>query len=202
MHWWVSTDWHIEHANIIAYERRPPNHTELLIERHKELLNKDDGLLCLGDVIFGERKDNLREYLDAIECKVKVLMLGNHDKKPTEWYLEQGFDMVCQQIVLNDILFSHAPTMLGQDHALNVHGHLHRATHRAKEMHWYQRSERHVLLSAEYTDYYPISLRDLRNGRYTVDGVVYFIKGCTNGHEAKRYHVAETRRIESISRQP
>lgn len=201
MKWWISTDWHRQHANIVlpTYEYRPSNHSELLLERHNEVMKPEDGLLCLGDVIFGMHKELLHEYLSQFKCRTKILCRGNHDKFPTEWWLDQGFDMVCQEIVLKNVLFSHHPTMLGQDHVMNVHGHLHRALHRADEVHWYPTSNRHVLLSAEYTDYYPISIGDLKSGKYTVDGVVYYKEGCKNGLEAKEYHFAEVSRIKNLS---
>jgi calcineurin-like phosphoesterase family protein len=193
MKWWASTDWHRDHANIVlpTFEGRPENHSELLLERHNELMSDEDGLLCLGDVIFGMQKNNLHEYLNQFRCRLKVLVRGNHDKKPTKWYLDQGFDMVCDQIVLKGILFSHHPAMLGSDHVLNVHGHEHRGLHRDDEKFWFPRTERHILLSAEYADYYPVSIGDLKNGRYTVGGKVYFKKGCSNGYEARDRHLAE-----------
>lgn len=190
MQTWISTDWHKDHANIITYENRPDNFAELLVARHNELMAPNDTLLCLGDVIFGDNKDSLGDYLSRFKCRTKVLILGNHDKMSPEWYLDQGFSMVCQQIVLKSILFSHAPAMIGKDHALNVHGHFHRNLHRDKERHWYPKSSRHVLLSCEFTDYYPISLGDLRNGRFTYNGTVYFRKGYTNGFDARNSFLA------------
>lgn len=173
---WVSTDWHIDHANILKYEDRPVDHTELLIARHNEVMEPKDILICLGDVIFGMKKDELHLYLDKLRCRTKWLVLGNHDTRPREWYMDQGFDMVCDQLVIRGVLLSHAPTQLGIDHIINVHGHFHSNSHREEDDHWYNRDERHVLLSVENTNYYPIQLGELKNGRYTYDGVVRFQK--------------------------
>jgi calcineurin-like phosphoesterase family protein len=193
MNTWVSTDWHKDHKNIVlpTYENRPENFDDLIVDRHNEVMAPEDILVCLGDVIFGMNKEELDKYLSRFICRKKILVRGNHDKFPTEWYLDKGFDVVCQQIVLKGILLSHHPTPLGTDHVLNVHGHFHRALHRQDESHWYPMSNRHVLLACEYTDYYPVSTGDLRNGRYTVDNVVYFRKGCKNGLEARDSFSAE-----------
>ena len=194
MKWWVSTDWHKDHLNIMLpeYESRPPGFEDMLVERHNEVMSPEDGLLCLGDVVFGMEKERLDEYLARFNCRTIVLIRGNHDKKRDEWYLNKGFSMVCDQMVIRGVLFSHHPTMLGLDHILNVHGHHHRGLHRSDEKHWYPASERHVLLSAEYADYYPVSIGDLIMGKWTVDNKVYFSKGCRNGYQAREYHLGKT----------
>lgn len=173
MVYYASTDLHIEHENICKYEPRPHNHTELLIQRHNEVIGVNDVWLCLGDIIFGKNRANLKHYIDQIACLNKILVRGNHDKEDDAFYYRAGFSVVCDAIKIKGILFSHTPSQLSVDDTMNVHGHFHSNGHRFHQNHWYNLDKRHVLLAIENTNYYPVSLEALKNSRYTVDDPSY-----------------------------
>lgn len=64
----------------------------------------------------------------------KILVRGNHDHEKHIWYLERGFMVSCDGIVLHDILFTHEPVFNLSDGVVwNVHGHLHNNDHRVED---------------------------------------------------------------------
>ena len=72
-------------------------------------------------------------------------------------------------------MLSHAPMLLTDDISFNIHGHFHSGKHRSEDNHWYDfYSDRHILLSSENTNYFPVQLTDIKNGKYVKNGVVYF----------------------------
>ena len=161
MKYWITTDWHLNHGNIIVYESRPINYMELILKRHIEKIKPEDVLINLGDVIFARRKE-LKDFMEKISARKKILVRGNHDEQNTDtFYYEQGFDFVCDSLIIDYIQFSHAPMKISEDILCNVHGHYHTTGHRSEEP-WYISSERHLLLSIEKENYYPVSLDSLK----------------------------------------
>lgn len=136
----VVSDTHWNHKNIIKYENRPEDFNEVIIDNWNKMVGEKDVVVHLGDVIFGmERSQNLIDIMSRLKGK-KVLARGNHDENDWDWYMERGFDFVCDYYVYKNIAFSHAPltplpkqTLLnnGQDVQYNIHGHFHRGNHRA-----------------------------------------------------------------------
>lgn len=174
MNTWITTDWHFNHENIKVFEGRPDNFESLIVENHSEVIRWEDTMICLGDTIFA-RKNELRSYLDQIPCRSKVLVRGNHDDHFTDsWLMNQGFNMVCDAMIIRGVLLSHAPMKLSDDIVLNVHGHMHSGKHRQDEVWYPYYCDRHVLLGLENTRYYPVSLEDVINRRYTKE-----VNGCS-----------------------
>lgn len=169
---WLTSDWHLQHRKMEALENRPSNFEDLIIANHAKLIQPKDTLVNFGDVIFANRSF-LRLYLKAIDCRCKILVRGNHDEHITDtWFVNNGFDIVCDSITINGVIMSHAPLKLTDDARLNVHGHFHSGAHRQDEEWYPYYSDRHVLLGLENTHYNPVTLKDVINGRYTkkIDG--------------------------------
>ena len=85
------------------------------IEKIKKCVNKNDTLICLGDV-------GNPAYMNLLKC-YKVLIMGNHDEAASRFanYFDEIYKgplMVGEKIIL-----SHEPIDL--DWALNIHGHVH-----------------------------------------------------------------------------
>lgn len=121
----ITTDTHFGHMNLVTkYKQRPDYFSDKLYNAWKEQVTDADTVIHLGDISF----DN--EWL----CKVgnlpgkKILVRGNHDRKPENWYLEHGWTFVCtsfsKRIGGIDVLFSHEPVTT-HTHDINIHGHLH-----------------------------------------------------------------------------
>lgn len=122
---YCATDWHlwtrIEKGKLECKQRK--NFSEIL-KNVNDTMTKDDLLIYLGDLVDGEfqDKDDLRNVLRTLSGK-KVLVLGNNDIFPTQFYKSCGFDYVVKSFVWNDVLFTHIPVR--NDNQINVHGHIH-----------------------------------------------------------------------------
>jgi len=136
---WIIADTHFYHENIKKFQGRPDDFNEQIIKNWNRVVGYDDLVIHLGDVIFGLNKEEQLPSLMATLPGKKVLCRGNHDPKPTIWYMERGFDFVCDYFVSEDIAFSHAPltplppqTLIHEQRAVkwNIHGHFHKPKQR------------------------------------------------------------------------
>lgn len=162
MNIWLITDTHFFHSKMQEYESRPVGIEEKIF---KGLSNIPEGsmLIHLGDLCIGHDKDAMIAYIEPLKLH-KTLVRGNHDKKSVDWYLENGFDSVCDLMTLNvlgkKILFSHTPQPDG-DYDVNIHGHCHskeRTIEFEPTMHSKQK-----LLAIEKTNYQPVKLKTFLN---------------------------------------
>lgn len=103
---------------------RPNNHTEQSINMLCYYLKQNDILVHLGDIMHEGHRNQLKAIMSMIAGK-KVLVRGNHDKQTNNWYLNNGFDFVCDQFITRKIVFSHKPIPKIQDTDMCIHGHFH-----------------------------------------------------------------------------
>lgn len=138
----VVADTHFGHLNMQKYENRPPDFDERIIYNWNGLVEEGDLVIHLGDVILGKEKETRLPLIMKRLNGRKILTLGNHDHESQEYYMDNGFDFVCDYFVYKDIAFSHYPlTPLpfqnGENHpakiSYNLHGHFHRGMHRVEE---------------------------------------------------------------------
>lgn len=143
---YIISDTHFNHTKLIEYENRPANFNDIIIANWNKVVNDHDLVIHLGDVILG-RNSELQSILSRLNG-TKVLCRGNHDHESMQWYMERGFDFVCDYFIYKNLAFSHAPlTPLpimnnrqkgGTDSwveievAFNIHGHFHRGKHRGQ----------------------------------------------------------------------
>lgn len=166
--YYVITDTHLGHAQMVNYRSRPTNHSEIILAE-LEKIPAGVVLVHLGDVCIGKDAYWHSEYLQATKhCAKRILILGNHDKKSYNWYYAAGWDFVCESMIIKHlgktILFSHIPKEIPNDVDLNIHGHFHNSQHHNWEpelMAIY--GDRHKLLAIENTDYKAVSLTLLTN---------------------------------------
>ena len=129
---YLTSDTHFYHKNILNLE---PNRKVLgetveemnqsLIERWNSVVRKDDLVIHLGDVSFGNKEKTL-----AIMCKLKgrkFLVMGNHDTSRTvTWFKNVGFEGVSKDPVdYGDTVLSHEPLGRFRHNQINLHGHIH-----------------------------------------------------------------------------
>lgn len=154
---YIFSDSHFNHKNIIEYCNRPYNHEDLMITGLKQI-NEEDCLIHLGDICIGS-DDYVHGMLGSIKCH-KILVLGNHDSKSWSWYMEHGWDFVCENFQLTYcgkiIRFSHKPSPWDGVWEINVHGHLHNLGHRENE--YKELKQWHRLYAPELMDYRPVEL--------------------------------------------
>lgn len=153
---WLTADTHFGHTALVhEFCARPADYESRILRHWRDRVSADDLIIHLGDVIVGS--PDIWTTLNQTLPGRKILVLGNHDRKSTSWYLSNGFEFCCREFVWRlygvDILFSHEPTHEGT-FDLNIHGHLHSGLHRSA-----QRDERHYLVSLEETHYQPVPLK-------------------------------------------
>ncbi len=157
MNIYLITDTHFNHKKILEYEDRPIDYEEKIFKGLKRI-PKNAMLIHLGDVSLGNDAKMMEKYIAPLQCK-KILVLGNHDKKSIDWYLERGFDAVCYRMILKafgyEILFSHIPRP-DNGYDLNIHGHCH-SKERKIEFEPTM-NDKQLLLAIENTNYLPVKL--------------------------------------------
>lgn len=147
---YIISDTHFNHKNIIQLAGRPENFESIIKDN---LLVVKDILIHLGDISFGSDKEYSNWFKNTLSCRT-FLIKGNHDKKSTEWYLENGWDWVGERMDITykgkKLCFTHEPIEYNGDY--NIHGHLHE-----KE----GIGGNHILISLEKNNYKPYLLEKL-----------------------------------------
>ncbi len=147
---YVIPDTHLGHENIKKYCNRPDNFEQLIETNWNSTITAKDTVIHLGDISFNE---NWIERLGSWSGR-KILVRGNHDKKPQDFYLNCGFTAVVEELVIDFdnviILFSHRPRF-GHGYDINFHGHQHNlAVYDSKRL--------YLPLSLEHMGYKPLAL--------------------------------------------
>lgn len=156
----IISDTHFGHKNIIKYCDRPEDHDEIMQRNWWRTVSVDDTVLHLGDLTFKSRS-----YIPIARLPgKKYLILGNHDKKKSEWYGGEGFEVI-KPFVWNKIAFTHYPLGAeidtyddnGDDWKINIHGHVHNNAPKYKE----HSGKLWINVSVEMMNYTPTKLRDI-----------------------------------------
>jgi calcineurin-like phosphoesterase family protein len=159
---YITTDWHLNHENVINYDDRPDNFQELLLENFSKTCKEDDLIINLGDVIFKE-PSYLGDFLNNIKG-THILLMGNHDRNKPAWYKNKGFHKVCNTYVNGRIVFSHKPKDLNyfKQCQINIHGHFHENIPREdRDKNFYPfYSDNHFCLTISEMNYKPVLLKD------------------------------------------
>ena len=141
---WVASDHHFFHKNIIGYCDRPfkDEHemNETLLRNHNSVVSENDLVIFLGDMSANLRSRDLGYYLRNLKG-TKILIRGNHDRKSDDWYKKNGFSDVYYFMKIGEYFFSHYPLVMNKwsnqiEHAIYrkfkesgckklVHGHTH-----------------------------------------------------------------------------
>lgn len=117
-----------------------------LVEKINSIVGKNDTFICLGDV-------GKAEYVKKIKARYKVLLLGNHDKRPD--YVGLFNEIYSGPLFIADkIVLSHEPVH-GLNWCLNIHGHDHNNSAP------YVEGCKHINLAANVCDFTPINLGKL-----------------------------------------
>jgi calcineurin-like phosphoesterase family protein len=174
---YITTDTHFGHKKMTEYCGRPDNFEELIFKSLQKV-PIGNTLIHLGDFCFGEDERWNNKFINEnTHFFNKILVKGNHDNKSDNWYLDRGWDFVCDSFSIvykgKKILFSHEPkNILSYD--FNIHGHFHNALPRLLKKEFVVPTEeernkevlsiltdKHRLLSLEETNYKPALLETL-----------------------------------------
>lgn len=132
---WIISDTHFGHKKLIEWGR-PADFDEQIWRKFETQIKEGDVVIHLGDVCFGNDSEyNLR--FTALKGRKYILVKGNHDNKSDSWYLDHGWDFVCESfsktIKGKKVLFTHIPALKSDDYDFNFHGHTHGNHHRASD---------------------------------------------------------------------
>jgi calcineurin-like phosphoesterase family protein len=158
----IISDTHLGHDKMVEYCGRPENHSELILDNLFKNLKDGDTLIHLGDFCIGNDEEWHNKFWAHLPGYVKtVLAKGNHDRQSNSWYLNHGWDFVCEQFqdvyFGKRIVFSHKPVPNG-DWDYNLHGHFHNNQHRSEPELLKIYTKKHKLFSIEDTKYKPVLL--------------------------------------------
>lgn len=126
---YVISDTHWFHGNIVKYSDRPVNHERLMEKRWREVVPPNGVVLHLGDLFFGGTQGYTKFFEIAPNLPgEKYIILGNHDKKKFD-YEALGFTVI-KPFKLTyrsyEVSFDHYPKVLEEgDKTIHVHGHIH-----------------------------------------------------------------------------
>jgi calcineurin-like phosphoesterase family protein len=110
----VLSDLHLYHDNIIGYCSRPFVDVEQMnrhfVSEWNVRVAADDVVVVVGDMSAGlkDRRDEYAQLLKGMRGN-KVLIRGNHDHEPDDFYLENGFGAVREHLHLAGVVFHHFP---------------------------------------------------------------------------------------------
>ena len=125
---YVIPDTHLGHENIKKYCNRPDGFEKIIEKNWNDIIDESDTVIHLGDIAMkSDIGDNYVKRLGKWKGQ-KILVKGNHDKNPDEFYTNAGFTIVVNELAIriNDIklLFTHRPKF-DHDADINIHGHQH-----------------------------------------------------------------------------
>jgi calcineurin-like phosphoesterase family protein len=149
------------------YCGRPEDFGGRILVELASCLKRGDILIHLGDISMGHDEDAHNSLNLIIPGGVtRILVRGNHDKKSNKWYLEQGWDFVCESFTDTyfgkKVLFSHTPAPIG-DYDINFHGHFHNSPSSRWEPEYVKNLSKgkHKLLVLEDHYYKPWNLQEI-----------------------------------------
>ena len=121
---WLTTDWHLWMFNKETRQVSRRSDFTRIINTYNKMVHDQDLVIYLGDLTDGEveKRQELGQILDSLRG-TKILVLGNNDLFPEEWYKQHGFKYVTPKFIFKNILFSHMP--LPHNNRMNIHGHIH-----------------------------------------------------------------------------
>ena len=168
----VISDTHFNHANILTFKDslgKPcrkfssvEEMNEVMIERWNNVVRDGDTIYHLGDVLFGNDKDDwLNKNMPRLRGK-KRLIFGNHDD-PKHFVGKGHFSktMLWRMFPEFNCLLTHVPvhpSTLGEGRfdfdkpVINIHGHIH--TNESPE-------GPYKCVCVEQTNYTPVAIEDI-----------------------------------------
>lgn len=158
-YYWIISDTHFNHTKLEEWGGRSGDWQERLW-KSIQAIPQGDILIHLGDICIGNDEE-VHYLLNRFPIK-KVLVKGNHDNKSSNWYLNHGWDFVCDGLDLlyrgHYLFLSHRPTPPMFHYTMNLHGHTHGNLHRSEEYVAYHDPDYHKDFSPEIVGYQAIRL--------------------------------------------
>ncbi len=129
-----TSDYHLNHANIIKYCKRPfkdvENMNEVLIRNHNSRVKEEDSVFYLGDFCFrnssgGKKGEGLPQKADYFINQLNgnfIFVKGNHDRNNS---LKTNIEKIVIRYAGQRICLVHNPKHADSKYELNIVGHVH-----------------------------------------------------------------------------
>lgn len=130
-------------------------HDFTIVSNINDRVHKRDKLFILGDLAFSDKG---LKWADRIDCQNIELILGNHDKYPTQRYLAMGFKIHGFR-KYKGLWLSHCPIHPNELYRCNgnLHGHVH-ANSDSKPI----QDKRYINVNVDMNKYYPVSFERIQ----------------------------------------
>jgi len=181
---WFTSDWHLNHRNIIKYCERPFKNVhhmnKAILENYHKVVKEDDQVYFLGDMTMDGPSNKLKyESLFNSLPGMKHLVLGNHDRfKPFDYHelgfvsvhtaLKQTFGHIDIAFGQADFFMAHDPAWAQLPETLWICGHVHN--------HWKSmKTDKNTIIinvGVDVWDFKPVSFDEVVNevGKYVING--------------------------------
>jgi calcineurin-like phosphoesterase family protein len=170
---WVVSDTHFGHDNIVGFCFRPEDHEQVMIAEWRAHVPDHATVLHLGDLAYRGNAFFKHVVSKELTGARKLLILGNHDRNPYNFYRKAGFSPTRPFSILYEgaearwnyiISFSHYPWNEDVEGVLHpqtvrVHGHIHNNGYTRDAFVPFLKN--HINLSVEQTKYRPVNLKVL-----------------------------------------
>lgn len=165
---YIGSDWHFSRykkstGKIIADK----NTINEILKKYKNTVKKDDIFIFLGDLtaVRDNNPDFVKKAINEIKKLpgTKILIRGNNDIEPDDYYKNIGFVLVEHRLEIGDFIFTHEPCELTKNQ-INIHGHIHGA-----DDYWDVDGKNHVDGFTGLFDMYPIELSTLLKQGHRID---------------------------------
>lgn len=159
------SDTHFHHKNIIKYCNRPFNNidemNETMINNWNSIISNEDIVYHLGDLCLSTDEE-IKNVFNRLNGN-KILIRGNHDRKPVKFYEELGFKVLTHAPIILDeykLLLSHVPLPDAKikNGFINLHGHIHNKSIINDYPQKTYSESKHINLSADVTNFKPVSI--------------------------------------------
>lgn len=153
----VTSDLHLNHANVIAYCNRPfscvEEMNEALIDNWNKLIRPCDTVYIVGDVAMGPYQE-IPKLVSRLQGNL-VLILGNHDRGKTK-LISQYFKEIHHSMEMEfedkQILVKHHPVPeLSAEYAFQICGHVHNL---------WKFNDKMLNVSVDVWDYKPVLIEE------------------------------------------
>lgn len=164
-HRYIISDNHFGHNRIILYGERsfkfvegakPEEMDKYMVKQWNSVVkNKNDIVYHLGDFVLYYKKEEAKKLVSSLRGR-KILIMGNHDDKSRQWYLDVGFEQVCKFSIILDgfYMLSHKPMYVNKHMPyVNIHGHIHQNSYTG---------DQYVNACVECNDYKPFDFDKLK----------------------------------------
>ena len=129
-----------------------------IIKRWNSIVKETDTVYHLGDVGFGSLQ-KVKSLVERLNGR-KILLRGNHDFKigVNNWK-EIGFvEVYKKEIILDNLLLTHAPSEEVGENQINIFGHIH-----DKPLDRKFDKKNHICVSCDVVDYTPVSISKIKS---------------------------------------